>query len=47
MKFVNKATIREYISEDNMLPDWGGTDDYTFKFVEEDTIPVKKVRDLY
>lgn len=35
MKFVNSKSMKEFISEDNMLKAWGGTDDYVFHFVSE------------
>lgn len=35
LRFVNAKNLNEYISEDNMLTCWGGTDDYQFKFVPE------------
>lgn len=36
LKFVNKKNLKEYVSPDQMLRCWGGTDDYTFKFVPQD-----------
>lgn len=35
LKFVSAKNIREYIDEDNMPVDWGGRDDYVFKFESE------------
>lgn len=35
MRFVNSKNLSEYVSQDNQLKSWGGTDDYTFKFEPE------------
>lgn len=35
MRFVNQKNLHEYITKENMLTCWGGTDDYEFKFVPE------------
>lgn len=35
LKFINLKTIKQYISEDNMLVSWGGKDTYEYKFVPE------------
>mgnify|MGYP003729754047 CR=1 FL=1 len=35
IKFINKSSIKEYVSPYKMLPHWGGDDNYEFKFVPE------------
>lgn len=35
MRFVNSRTLGEYITEDNQLKCWGGTDSYVYTFVPE------------
>lgn len=35
LKSVSSKTITEYISEENLLKDWGGPDDFVFQFVPE------------
>lgn len=35
IKFLYKATIKEYVNPDKMLISWGGEDDYVFSFVPE------------
>lgn len=35
LHFVNKKNLKEFISPDQQLRCWGGTDDYTFKFVPQ------------
>ena len=35
VKFLDKKTLKEIIDEDNQLTEWGGKDDYTFKFEPE------------
>lgn len=32
VKFQDKKTLKEYIELDNQLAEWGGTDNYVFKF---------------
>lgn len=32
VKFVDKKTLKEWIDADNQLADWGGNDNYTYKF---------------
>lgn len=44
LRFVNSKNLNEYISEDNMLTCWGGTDDYQFKFSPEENGPICKTR---
>lgn len=40
LRFVNSKNLNEYISEDNMLTCWGGTDDYQFKFSPDANGPI-------
>lgn len=35
LKSVTLKNITEFISEDNLLKDWGGSEDYVFKFTPE------------
>lgn len=35
MKFVNKSTVKEFVSLDQALSCWGGHNDYNFSFVAE------------
>ena len=35
IKFVAKDNLRQYVSADQSLTTWGGTDTYTFKFEPE------------
>lgn len=35
LKFINLKTIKQYVSEDNMLACWGGKDTYEYTFVPE------------
>lgn len=46
MKFINNKTIREFVSDENMLKIWGGKDEYKFEFIPETPSPTssKKVR---
>lgn len=39
VKFQDKKTLKDYIDLDNQLAEWGGTDNYVFKFE-----PAKKSR---
>lgn len=40
LRFVNAKNLNEYITEENMLTCWGGTDDYEFKFSPEQNGPI-------
>ncbi len=35
IKFVNKDTMTQYVSEDQKILSWGGTDPWVYKFEEE------------
>ncbi|ODM93054.1 CRAL-TRIO domain-containing protein C3H8.02 [Orchesella cincta] len=35
VKFVDKKTIKEWIEPDNQLAEWGGSDNYVYKFEPE------------
>lgn len=35
IKFVDKKSILTYVSQDQLLPEWGGTIPFTFKFEPE------------
>ncbi|CAH2083380.1 unnamed protein product [Euphydryas editha] len=35
MKFVNKDTLKSFVTPENALECWGGTDNYEFEFVSE------------
>lgn len=35
LKFINKKTIKEYVSPENMLTCWGGQDKYTYEFTPQ------------
>lgn len=35
MRFVTMKSVTDYISTDNLLTCWGGTDDYQFEFEPE------------
>ena len=35
MKFINSKTVRQYIDEENMPYEWGGSDNYELKFEPE------------
>lgn len=35
VKFVDKKTLKDWIDADNQLVDWGGNDNYTYKFEPE------------
>lgn len=37
IKFVSKATLKDYVDPDQALKCWGGNDDYVFKFIPEQT----------
>ncbi|XP_065211892.1 motile sperm domain-containing protein 2-like [Planococcus citri] len=43
IKFLNKATIKEYVNPNKMLVSWGGEDEYTFSFVPEVRIELSTV----
>lgn len=38
LRFVTSKNVTDYISEDNLLTCWGGTDRYEFEFEPEQTI---------
>lgn len=38
LRFVNSKNLNDYITEDNMLKCWGGTDDHHFKFEPEKSV---------
>lgn len=40
LRFVNAKNLSDYITRDNMLTSWGGSDDYEFEFVPEATVSV-------
>lgn len=35
VKFVDKKTIKDWIDVENQLSEWGGNDNYTYKFEPE------------
>lgn len=38
LRFVNSKSLGEYITKENMLTCWGGTDDYQYQFEDERSI---------
>ena len=37
IKFVTKSNMGEYITEDNRLSEWGGSDDWQYRWESENT----------
>lgn len=35
MKFLNKASLKEFVTANQALRCWGGEDDYVFNFIPE------------
>ena len=35
IKFLTKSNMTEYVAEDQMLEDWGGTDDWQYAWLSE------------
>lgn len=35
LRFVNAKNLSDYMTKDNMLASWGGSDDYEYSFVPE------------
>ena len=35
IKFLTKSNMNEYVAEDQMLEDWGGTDDWQYAWLPE------------
>lgn len=43
MKFVNSKTLNEFVDESNMLTIWGGNDNYSYEFVDEEETPTRSI----